>query len=46
MRHMCGCEVRLRIVEGPGFMQLELCGLHDMKSHAGKPRKVFLFKTC
>jgi hypothetical protein len=33
MRHMYKCNVRLRIVEGPGFMQLEQCGLHDKHSH-------------
>ena len=33
MRHMFKCKVGLRIVEGPGFLQLELCGSHDRQSH-------------
>ena len=42
MRHMYNCNVRLRIVEGPGFMQLERCGLHDKHSHVTATCNTFL----
>ena len=41
MRHMCKCKVGLRIVEGPGFMQLERFGLHDKDSHIIPPQLAF-----
>ena len=39
MRHMCKGKVGLRIVEGPGFMQLERFELHDKESHVIPPRR-------
>ena len=41
MRHLCKCKAGLRIVEGPGFMQLELFGLHDQHSHEIPPPPQF-----
>ncbi len=42
MRHMYKCNVGLCIVEGPGFMQLERCGLHDKHSHVTATCRTFL----
>ena len=42
MRHMYKCKVGLRIVETPGFMQLERFGLHDMQSHVTPPLRSLL----
>jgi hypothetical protein len=42
MRHMYKCKVGLRIVEGPGFMQLERCGLHHRQSYVTPPCRSFL----
>ena len=41
MRHLCKCKAGLRIVEGPGFMQLERFGLHDQHSHEILPPPQF-----
>ena len=41
IRHLCKCKVGLRIVEGPGFMQLERYGLHDQHSHEIPPPPQF-----
>ena len=41
MRHLCKCKAGLRIVEGPGFMQLERFGLHDQHSHEIPPPPQF-----
>ncbi len=42
MHHLYKCNVGLRIVEGPGFMQLERCGLHDRQSHVTPPRRALM----
>ncbi len=42
MRHMYKCNVGLRVVEGPGFMQREWCGLHDKHSHVTSTCNTFL----
>jgi hypothetical protein len=42
MRHLCKCNVGLRIVEGPGFMQLERLGMHDRQSHVTPPRRALM----
>jgi hypothetical protein len=41
MRHLCKCKAGLRIVEGPGFMQLERYGMHDQRSHEIPPPPQF-----
>ena len=44
MRHLCKCKcnVGLRIVEGPGFMQLERLGMHDRQSHVTPPLRALM----
>jgi hypothetical protein len=42
MRHLCKCNIGLCIVEGPGFMQLELLGMHDKHSHVTPPRRALM----
>ena len=36
MRHYCDCWVGLRFEEGPGFLQLEWRGMHNINSHVGR----------
>ena len=33
MRHRCGCEISLRVVTCPDFIELQRHGLHDKNSH-------------
>jgi hypothetical protein len=42
MCHLCKCNVGLRIVGGPGFMQLERLGMHDRQSHVTPPRRALM----
>ena len=42
MRHLCKCNVGLRIVEGPRFMQLERLGMHDRQSNVAPPRRALM----
>jgi hypothetical protein len=42
MRHLCKCNVGLRIVEGPGFMQLERLGMHNQQIHVTPPRRALM----
>ncbi len=42
MRHLHKCNVGMRIVEGPEFMQLELFGMHYRQSHVTPPRRALL----
>ncbi len=39
---MYKCKAGLTIVEGPGFMQLEQCGLRDKHSHITATCRTFL----
>ena len=36
MRHLYKCNVGLRIVEGPGFMQVKRLGMQDQESFCGR----------
>jgi hypothetical protein len=39
---MYKCNVGLRIIEGPDYVQLEQCGLHDKHSHVTATYRTFL----
>ena len=33
MRYQCKCDIGLRVVTGPDFIELQRYGLHDKESH-------------
>ena len=39
LRSRCGCEIILRVVTGPDFIELQRCWLHDRHSHGNDQSK-------
>ena len=47
LRSQCGCEVSMRVVIGPDFIELQRCGLHDKNSHDNdQSKKIDLQANC
>ena len=43
MRNRCGCQVSLRVVIGPDFIELQRHGLHDKNSHDNDQSKTLKY---
>jgi hypothetical protein len=43
MRHSCGCMAGLRVMEGPGWMQLDRCSEHHPESHDADASKYLTY---
>ena len=44
LRNRCGCQIGMRVVTGPDYIELQRCGLHDKNSHDNDQSKKLTHK--